>query len=99
MKQTIYKSDFYETFKDLRPGSFSPAALDVLFDYYEEMDPDFELDVIGICGDWSEYNEEELLKTFGDGEDDYTPTVLRRIERNHAVLLVDNGNSYLVSSN
>ena len=99
MKQTIYKSDFYEAFEDLRPNNFSPAALDVLFDYYEEIDPDFELDVLAICGDWSEYNEEELLKTFGDEEDDYTPTVLRRVKRNHTVLSVASGTSYLVSSN
>jgi hypothetical protein len=54
MKTTVYFSDFCDYFNKIRPENFSYRGLRVLFDYLEETDDDFELDVIGLCCDFSE---------------------------------------------
>jgi hypothetical protein len=39
MKETVDRSMFHARFKDYeRDDQFSPAALDILFDYFEEME-------------------------------------------------------------
>ena len=97
MKKTINRYDFHEAFEDLRPYNFSPGALGQLFDYYEELNPDFELDVIAICGDWTEYDEDEFINEFGYEDEDIL-TILKRVERNHTVFSVASGTSFLVSN-
>lgn len=59
MKQTIdNSSQFSDAFRKAdRQDQFSQRALEALFDYLEENDPDYELDVIGLCCEWSEYGE------------------------------------------
>lgn len=60
MKITVTESMFCEQFKRIRPENFSRAALEALFAHFEEVERDlgdeFELDVIGICCDWTEYD-------------------------------------------
>lgn len=54
MKQTINASDFMQAFQNYnRYDQFGYQALNVLFEYLEECDPDMELDVIAICCDYS----------------------------------------------
>ena len=65
MKQTINLYDFMDAFSRMDRDYYSYEGYKALFDWYEELDPDFELDVIGICCDWTEYTPEEL-------EDDYS---------------------------
>lgn len=36
------------------PNTFTKAALEVIFEYLEEYDENYELDVIEICGDYIE---------------------------------------------
>jgi hypothetical protein len=59
MKITVTESMFCEQFKRVRPDNFSRAALEALFAHFEEMERDqgeeFELDVIAVCCDWTEY--------------------------------------------
>jgi hypothetical protein len=59
MKITVTESMFCEQFKRVRPDNFSRAALEALFAHFEEMERDqgeeFELDVIEICCNWTEY--------------------------------------------
>jgi len=58
MKQTVYRSDFENAFKSLRPENFSYEGLSVLFEYLENWEADagedLELDVIAICCDFAE---------------------------------------------
>jgi hypothetical protein len=54
MKTTVYFSDFCDYFNKIRPDNFSYRGLRILFDYLEETDDDFELDVIELCCDFSE---------------------------------------------
>ena len=58
MKQTINKEQFVRTFRDYgRFDQFGREALEILFDYFEELADDcgeeMELDVIAICCDYA----------------------------------------------
>ena len=70
MKQTVYLGDFRDAFDRMgRGNNFSYEGLGILFDYFEEVDPDFELDVIAICCDFSEMDEQEVRDSY-DVDDD-----------------------------
>ena len=55
----VTKSMFIDEFKAIRPGNFTYDALSAMFDYFDEYEcePDMELDVIGICCEFSEYTD------------------------------------------
>lgn len=63
MKRTIGKCDFRDAFR-IRPDNFSYDGLGALYDFLEEVDPDYELDVIALCCDYSEDDIEEVLKNY-----------------------------------
>jgi len=55
MHQTINAHGFRDAFKSMgRADQFSYDALGMLFDYFDDVDPDHELDVIAICCAFSE---------------------------------------------
>ena len=65
MKQTVTRSGFAQAFHNANRGdNFSHAGLDALYDYLTELESDtgeeYELDVIALCGDFSEYSVAEL---------------------------------------
>ena len=63
MYQTITESDFIRAFEDMNRGNnFSVEGRIALFDFFEEVDPDMELDVIAICCDYAEYENVKELK-------------------------------------
>lgn len=68
MKQTINLHDFRSAFQKIRPDNFSYSGLEVLFDYLEECErdtgEDYELDVIALCGDFSEISISDLADMF-----------------------------------
>ena len=66
MKTTISSaSQFRQAFYASGRGEqFSYEALGLLFDYLEEADPDMELDVIGICCDYSEDMPESIAENY-----------------------------------
>ena len=59
MKQTLTESGFHQAFHNAgRADQFSRAARSALFEYLEECEAggeEIELDVIGICCDFSEH--------------------------------------------
>ena len=77
MKQNVSKHDFMDAFK-IRKDNFSYEGLDAFYDYLidleEGMDEEIELDVIGLCCDYTEY---ENLKEF---HKDYTGTGYKTME-------------------
>jgi len=75
MKQTVYLGDFRDAFKHMGRGEqFSYEALELIYDYLEEVDPDSELDVIAVCCDFSEMTYEEAAEAYSIGEgDDLNP--------------------------
>jgi hypothetical protein len=72
MKQTINKYQFAEAFKTAGRGDqFSYRGLDALFDWLEEVEgEEWELDVIALCCDFSEYESaiEAVKETVPDWE-------------------------------
>jgi hypothetical protein len=66
MKQTINTaSQFRDAFHRAGRGEqFSYDALGLLFDYFEELDPDMELDVVGICCEYSESTPAEIMESY-----------------------------------
>jgi len=76
MKRTINVHEFRDAFRDYgRDDSFSYNGLGALFDWLEELEDDWgediELDVIGLCCDFSEHDSAlECIKDLGyDGPD------------------------------
>lgn len=77
MKRTINSaSEFADQFQAYGRGDdFSYEALEALYEWYEELDPDMELDVIAICCDWCEYDSiaeayHEFFSDSSTSEDD-----------------------------
>ena len=65
MKQTIYLGDFRDAFiRAGRKENFSYDGLKVLFDYLEEIAPEYELDVIELCCEYSEMTLEEVNEAY-----------------------------------
>ena len=64
MKITINEYGFADAFKNADRDNYSYEGYKALYDYYEEIDEDMELDVIAICCDWTEYTAEELEGDF-----------------------------------
>ena len=65
MINTVTQDEFISTFKKVRPDNFSYEGLEVLFEHLEmveqDMDKPMEFDVIAICCEYTEYeNEKEL---------------------------------------
>ena len=70
MKQTVYKNQFKNAFKEVRPNNFSNEGLDALYEYFEEYEDstgeEIELDVIAICCEYAEYdNLQEFQLDYG----------------------------------
>ena len=70
MKQRINEYDFRRAFEQLRPDQFSYQGLGALFDYFEEIEDsigeEIELDVIGICCEYTEYEDlSEFQEDYG----------------------------------
>lgn len=71
MKKTITKHEFTEAFQQRRPNQFSYEGLQAMFDYFEEYEEstgsEIEFDVIGICCEYTEYeNLKEFQRDYGD---------------------------------
>ena len=68
MIQTITQSDFTSAFHHMGRGNqFSHSALLALYDFFEECDPDMELDVIAICCDFDESHYSDIIGNYETG--------------------------------
>jgi hypothetical protein len=66
MIQTINLSDFRDAFSRYdRAAQFSYEGLGALFESLEEFAPDFDLDVIALCCDYSEDTVEQIAEAYG----------------------------------
>lgn len=51
-------------------GNFTEEAIEELFDYYDDLE-NYELDVIGICCEWTQYdNIDEVKEAYLDSTHD-----------------------------
>jgi hypothetical protein len=75
MKTTITKSSFIDAFRTMgRFDQFGYDALELLFDYFEDMEADtgeeMELDVIAICCDYAVDTVEDIAEAYNVEPDD-----------------------------
>lgn len=74
MKTTVYFSKFERAFVDAgRADNFTHDALSLLFDYFEELDSDMELDVTAICCDYSEDTVADIADNYSIDLSDIDP--------------------------
>ena len=65
MIQTINLHDFRQAFHNMGRGEqFSYEALELIYDFFEDCDPDWDLDVIAICCDFEEMTEEDIRSSY-----------------------------------
>jgi hypothetical protein len=75
MIQTVNNTDFHNAFNRMdRSNQFSYEALNLIYDYLEELDPNMELDVIAICCDYSEMHIADVFNTYPISCDSDEPT-------------------------
>lgn len=98
--ETVNNSDFHTAFCRMdRQEQFSYAARNVLFEYLDELSEEtetpMELDVIAICCEYCELDDDELVEQYGD-DDDSADDVIKRLRDETTVLDVPGG-SYVIA--
>jgi len=67
MLEYVHYTDFVQRFRDQNRGdSFSEDGFFALYEYLEDLDPDYQLDVIEIDSSYYEIADDDILET-----DDY----------------------------
>ena len=88
-------SQFRDEFRQCGRGDqFSYEALGLLFDYLEEVDPDYSLDVVAICCEYSEESPEDIARNYSidvsecdpENEDDLSTVVLEYLHDSTSVI-------------
>ena len=77
-----------------RYNQFSIYGYDALVDYFSEFDENIELDIIGICCDFSEYTADELKNDYGE-QDETADETAERLRDETWITELDNGNYLL----
>jgi hypothetical protein len=76
MKQTINLHQFRDAFS-IRPNNFSYEGLEVLFDWFEDLEVmqerEIELDPIAFCCDYSEASVKEIIDAYSIDLDGVEP--------------------------
>ena len=101
MKQTINEYQFKEAFQSSRPNNFSYEGLTALYDYLEQYEEDtgqeIELDVIGLCCEFTEYDslKEFQGEYFDDVEGDKYKTI-EEIEEETIVIPIEGKEGFII---
>ena len=70
MYETVNLASFTNAFAKVRPDNFTPEALELIYDYLtadeDETNMGIELDVIGICCDYTEMTQREIVEAYPD---------------------------------
>ena len=99
MKKSITKNEFMDEFKSCdRKDNFTYDGLSALYDYienlYEDCYPEgaeYELDVIALCCEYSEYEDiEEFRSQFGENYE-----TIEDIEQATTVIMISD-NSFII---
>lgn len=57
MKMTLNANDLKDLFRSWNRDYYSWEGVEALLEYYDEIDPNMEVDIIGICCDCTEYGD------------------------------------------
>jgi len=92
--QTVTEQDFIRAFDVAnRSNNFSVEARRALFQFLEELSDDMgehiELDPIGLCCDWTECTEDELVQNANGIEDlEDIDDIIEAISDDHVLIVV-----------
>ena len=91
MKLTIsHASQFRDEFRQAgRQDQFSYEALNMLYEYFEDIDPDMELDVVAVCCDYSEDDWANIADNYGieyENDTDGLDAVRKYLEENTSLV-------------
>ena len=105
-----HASQFRDQFHQCGRGDqFSYEALNMLYEYLEEIDPQYELDVVALCCDYTESTPAEIARDYSidlnnaDPEDDdyeekCAAIVIEHVSENGALVGVTSSGSIVYSS-
>jgi hypothetical protein len=90
-------SEFRNQFVAYNRDNFTHEAYELLFDYFEDCDPDMVLDVFSICCDYAEDTVEDIARNYsidlndanpedGDYEDQCRQVVRQYLDHNTTVV-------------
>ena len=101
MKTTINEWDFKNEFQQIRPNNFSLQGLNALWDYFEEYEEgtgeEIELDVIGLCCEYTEYdNLKEFQSEYYDSVAGDKFKTIEEIEEETFVIRIENSDSFII---
>ena len=101
MKQTINEYQFKDAFQKCRPENFSYEGLTALYEYLEDYEEDtgqeIELDVIGLCCDFTEYDSlEEFQKEYYDEEIGDSYDDIEEIEEETLVIRIEGTEGFII---
>ena len=90
MIQTVNLYEFRRAFELMERKNFSYAGQEVLFEYLEECDPQYDLDVIELCCDYTEDTPENIAEQHdvdikGLDDDEVLTLVLDYLQDNTSV--------------
>jgi len=93
MKMTVTESKFRDLFHSAnRSDQFSYSGLSALYEYLEEIDPDYDLDIIELCTSYTEY---ESLEEYNK---EYDPVdSIAELERITTVIMIDS-ESFIIAN-
>ena len=96
MYRTINEYEFRQAFKDMDRDNYSYDGYTALYEFLDEIcssdDKGFELDVIAICGDFTEYeNLKEFQSEYYDDVAGDKFETIEEIEEETIVIKLDNG--------
>jgi len=104
MIQTINVSDFRDAFRACgRKDQFSYDGLGALFDFLEEVAPDFDLDVIALCCEYSEETTAQIADSYGlelpenETEEDHENATRAFLEAHTSIVAEVNGRFLFVN--
>jgi hypothetical protein len=91
MKRTVNTYDFEKAFRDFDRDNFSYEGLKALFEYLEEYEDstgeELELDVIGLCCEYAEYDS---LKEFNNDYDTKYSQIEQVEDKTQVIKIDDN---------
>jgi hypothetical protein len=92
MIDTLDQWKFVSEFKKIRPDNFSREALFVLFDFFEEIDPNMEFDPIAISCDFQEFDN------FNDFKSDWGSDIetMEELENHTTVIKIPESEKFVI---
>ena len=103
MKEYVNKYTFRNRFRssDNYANQFSTKGLDALFEYIEQVEDDigeeFEFDMVGICCDYTEYeNLEAFAYDYSDNKHTWLRVTMDRIREETVVIEIPDTERFII---